>query len=326
MFRRVVVAMLLLLPASALADVFRHAEVHLQAGTEPGSFELTARLPDSLRDAGPLQWPAGCQQTNSRQVEQGGRVTLMVRALCAQPLDRSAVIKTPWRLDAVRLSLGRERPEPGSALRSSGGVIEIPFGASQAGPRPVLDIAPGMLWQGLLHIWLGWDHLAFVMCLCMLSRGWRLVGLITAFTVGHSVSLGLAFFGVLSLPVAPVEALIALSIVWMAREALLARTAAAESESHARGTTVVVVFGLLHGLGFASALSELGIQPAERWPSLLFFNIGVEMGQVLFVLAVTALFAALRPPRLRQALRLTALYCAGIVGVFWLGERIASFS
>ena len=326
MFRCVVLTMLLLLPASALADVFRHADLHLQAGNEPGSFELTARLPDSLRDAGALQWPAGCQPTESRQVDQAGRVMLVVRALCTQPLDRAAVIKAPWPLDGARLSTGGDGVESGLTLRPSGGVIEIPFGAIQAGPRRFLEIAPGMLWQGWLHIWLGWDHLAFLMCLCMLSRGWRLVGLVTAFTLGHSVSLGLAFFGVLRLPIAPVEALIAMSIVWMAREALLARTAAPESGSHARSTLVVVIFGLLHGLGFASALGELGIERAERWESLLFFNIGVEIGQVLFVVAVTALFAVLRPPHLRLALRQIALYSAGIVGVFWLGERVASFS
>jgi hypothetical protein len=326
-FRRVAVTVLLLfLPASTFADVFRHADLHLRAGNQPGSYELTARLPDSLRNAGALQWPAGCQQTEARQVDQAGRVMLVVRALCTQPLDRAAVIKAPWPLDGVRLSIGGEGLESGLMLRSSGGVVEIPFGVIQASPRRFLEIAPGMLWQGLLHIWLGWDHLAFVMCLCMLSRGWRLVGLVTAFTVGHSVSLGLAFFGVLRLPIAPVEALIALSIVWMAREALLARTAAPESGSQARGTMVVVAFGLLHGLGFASALDELGIERAERWASLLFFNIGVEVGQVLFVLAVTALFAALRPPRLQRALRQMTLYSAGIVGVFWLGERVASFS
>ncbi len=325
MLRCVVLTLLLLLPASALADVFRHAEAHLEAGNEPGSFVLTARLPASLRDAGAVQWPAGCQQTDSRQVEQAGQVMLVVRARCTQPMDRAVVIKAPWPLDAVRLSIGGDGVESMLTLRPSGDVIQIPFGVIEAGPRGFLELAPGMLLQGVLHIWSGWDHLAFVLCLCMLSRAWRLVGLVTAFTLGHSVSLGLAFFGVLRVPIAPVEALIALSIVWMAREAVLSRTAAPESGSQARGTVVVVAFGLLHGLGFASALEDLGIARAERWASLLFFNIGVEIGQVLFVLAVTALFAALRPPRLRLAVRGMALYSAGIVGVFWLGERVASF-
>lgn len=326
MLRNVVLSILLLLPGAASADVFRYADLHLQPGEEPGTFELTARLPDSLRDPGPLQWPAGCEQTDLRQVDQGDRVMLMVRARCTEPLDRAAVIKAPWPLDGARLTLGGEGVETGLTLGPSGGVIEIPFGAIQAGPSGWLEVAPGMLWQGVLHIGFGWDHLAFVMCLCMLSSGLRLLGLLTAFTLGHSVSLGLAFFGVLRLPIAPVEALIALSIVWMAREALLAPGAVPGSGSPARGMTVVVAFGLLHGLGFASALDELGIESAERWPALVFFNLGVEIGQVLFVLALTGLLAVLRPPRLRLALRQVALYSAGIVGVFWLGERVAMFS
>jgi hypothetical protein len=126
--------------------------------------------------------------------------------------------------------------------------------------------------------------------------------------------------------IAPVEALIALSIVLVARGALLARTAARESASITRAALIVVTFGLIHGLGFASALGKLGIERAERWAALVFFNIGVEIGQVLFVLALVGLFAVLRPPRLRLALRSLALYCAGITGVFWLGERIAGFS
>lgn len=318
--------LLLALPGSAAADVFRTADLHLQAGSEAGSIELTARLPEALRDADPVQWPPGCIQTDSRQINLAGRVLLMVRAICTQAPDRAAVIKAPWALDGARLSLDSQGVVSRLALRPSAGGMEIPFGIIQAGERGWLEMAPAMLWQGMLHIWIGWDHLAFVLCLCMLCRGWRLLGLVTAFTLGHSVSLGLAFFDVLRLPIAPVEALIALSIVLMAREALLVRTANPGSESIIRATLMVVAFGLIHGLGFASALGELGIAQAERWPALVFFNLGVEIGQVLFVLTLLGLFAALRPPRLRLALRSVALYAAGITGVFWLVERVAGFS
>lgn len=326
MLRSFVLAMLLLLPSAVFADVLRYADLHLQAGEEPGSYELTARLPDSLRDPGALQWPAGCTQTDLRQLDQGGRVMLMARARCTKPPGRGAVIKAPWPLDGARLSMGGDGAQSGLTIRPSNNVIEIPFGISQVGPRRWPETARAMLSQGVLHIGLGWDHLAFVLCLCMRSRGRRLVGLVTAFTLGHSISLGLAFFGVLRVPIAPVEALIALSIVWMARDALLARTDAAESESLARSAMVVMTFGLLHGLGLASALADIGVERAERWAALVFFNLGVEIGQVLFVLVVTALFAVLRTPRQRLVIRQIALYSAGIVGVFWLGERIASFS
>jgi hypothetical protein len=306
--------------------VFRTADLHLQAGSEPGSIELTARLPSALRNAGALQWPPGCRQTGARQVDMNGRVLLAVSARCTPAPDRDAVITAPWALDGARLSLDRHGVTSKLTLMPSGDGIEIPFGIIQAGARGWLEMAPLMLWQGMVHIWIGWDHLAFVLCLCMLCRGWRLLGLVTAFTLGHSVSLGLAFFDVLRLPIAPVEALIALSIVVVAREALLARTAAPRSESITRATLMVVIFGLIHGLGFASALGELGIERTERWAALVFFNLGVEIGQVLFVLALLGVFAVLRAPRLQLALRSVALHAAGITGVFWLIERVADFA
>ena len=326
MLRGLLLATLLALPGGASADVFRTADLHLQAGSEPGSIELTARLPDTERNAGTLQWPRGCRQTESRQVDLAGRVLLVVRAVCTQAADRGAVIKAPWTLDGARLSLDRHGAVSSMTLVPGVEGIAIPLGAMQVEERGWLEMAPAMLWQGMVHIWFGWDHLAFVLCLCMLCRGWRLLGLVTAFTLGHSVSLGLAFFDVLRLPVAPVEALIALSIVLVAREAQLAPTAAPRSASTTRAALMVVIFGLVHGLGFASALGELGIAPTERWPALVFFNLGVEIGQVLFVLGLLGLFAALRPPRLQLALRSAAPYAAGITGVFWLVERVAAFS
>jgi hypothetical protein len=326
--RGIVLAVVLLLSGNACADVFRHADLHLRAGDEPGSIELTARLPESLRDAGALQWPPGCRQTSARQTDLAGRVLLAVRAQCTQPLERAATITAPWPLDGARLSIDIEGDDHDArlTLRPNGEVLEIPFGVIEADTRGWLALAPEMIRQGVLHIGFGWDHLAFVLCLCMLTRGWRLFGLVTAFTLGHSVSLGLAFFEVLRVPIAPVEALIALSIVFMAREALLARGATAEPAPVARAMLVVVVFGLVHGLGFASALGELGIGHAERWPALVFFNLGVEVGQVLFVMVVTGLFALLRPPRVQFALRGVALHGAGMTGVFWLGQRLVDLA
>ena len=88
---------------------------------------------------------------------------------------------------------------------------------------------------------------------------------------------------------------------------------------------VVTTFGLVHGLGFASALGELGISGGERWPALLFFNLGGELGQVAFVAAVLAVFAVLRRLSLDGAARRLALNTAGIAGGFWLLERVAGF-
>ncbi len=123
----------------------------------------------------------------------------------------------------------------------------------------------------------------------------------------------------------PTEAVIALSIVLVAREALIAGPGAPDRHSLARMTAIVTGFGLVHGLGFASALQQLGIADGERWPALVFFNLGVELGQLVFVAAVVGVTAALGRISLDGAARRLALHAAGIVGGFWLVERVAGF-
>ena len=144
---------------------------------------------------------------------------------------------------------------------------------------------------GVEHIATGWDHLAFVLGLCLLVRNRRaLVASITAFTAGHSVTLALATLGVLRAPVRVVEAAIAWSIVVVAREAAL-------RDAHDDGTpwAMAALFGLLHGFGFAGALAEVGLARDAIARALVAFNVGVELGQLAFVaLALTVAAVALR--------------------------------
>lgn len=314
----------LLITGQATADVFASGDFRLQAGTEPGTYELAARLPNAVAGTTTIEWPSGCRSTEFRQRPLGNRTQLLYRAVCNRALDRRDVVRTPWQLDGARLTVDIAGTTLHMALPSSDGGIVLPLGAARAGDRRWTAVAPDMLGQGVLHIWLGWDHLAFVLCLCMLAGGWRLLGLVTAFTVGHSVSLGLAFFDVVSLPVPPTEALIALSIALVAREGLLTRTATARAHPSSRAAVVVIVFGLVHGLGFATALRELGISDGERWPALLFFNLGVELGQVAFVAAVLATLFALHHTAFERAARWATLCACGIVGGFWLAERVVA--
>jgi hypothetical protein len=316
---------LLLLAGPAAADVFRSGELRLEAGEAPGTFELVANLPASAARTTTIEWPSGCRQTDLRVQALGdGRTLLHYRAACERAPGLRDLIRTPWQVDAARLDHELAGTPSSVTLTPSANGLYIPFRTAGGADRSWTELAPEMLWQGMLHIWLGWDHLAFVLCLCMLARGLELLALVTAFTLGHSLSLGLAFFEVVSIPVAPTEALIALSIVLVAREGLLARTESQRSGSVSRAALVVVVFGLVHGLGFASALGELGISPGERWPALLFFNLGVEIGQLVFVTALLTLGVALRPAFAATA-RAAALYAAGIVGSFWLVERVAGY-
>jgi len=178
---------------------------------------------------------------------------------------------------------------------------------------------------GIDHILLGVDHLLFVLGLIWIVQGgWRLAKTITAFTVGHSASLAAAAYGVVGVPERPLNACIALSIVFVGVE--IVNLQRGKVGLTARYPWVVAFgFGLVHGIGFASALSALGI---ERWllfPALLSFNVGVEIGQLAFVLLVVLLIWSHR--RLGAVLQRggQALpgYAIGTVAAFWFIGRIA---
>jgi len=180
---------------------------------------------------------------------------------------------------------------------------------------------------GVEHILLGIDHLLFVLALLLITRGtWLLVETVTAFTIAHSITLALATLGSVHIPTAPIEALIALSIMFVAVEVVHLHDGR-ESLTARMPWIVAFAFGLLHGLGFASALSEVGL-PAGHVPSaLLFFNIGVEIGQLAFIAAVlgfVSLVGRIRFARPRWA-ALTTPYAIGSVAVSWVIERVAAF-
>ena len=190
---------------------------------------------------------------------------------------------------------------------------------------------------GVEHILLGFDHLLFVLALLLLVGGWRrLVGTITAFTLAHSLTLAAATLGWVQVPQAPVEAVIALSIMFVAVE-ILHRQQGRIGIAVRKPWVVAFVFGLLHGLGFAGALREVGLPDHAIPLSLAFFNVGVEVGQLLFVAAVFLLFRAVSQLMRRRALaglRLpwpnaivtrTVSYVIGTLAAFWLIERTYGF-
>jgi hydrogenase/urease accessory protein HupE len=195
------------------------------------------------------------------------------------------------------------------------------------GPRPALAVAAGYFGLGVEHLLGGIDHLLFVLGLTLIVRGAALlVKTITAFTVAHSLTLAIASLGFVNVPQAPVEAVIALSILFLASE--LARQNRGESGLTARAPWLVAfAFGLLHGFGFAGALAEVGLPPADIPLALLTFNLGVEAGQLAFVAAVLGLLwlgrrAIAVPPRW---LREVPAYAIGSLATFWLIGRVAAF-
>lgn len=174
---------------------------------------------------------------------------------------------------------------------------------------------------GFEHILSGVDHLAFVLALLLLVGTRRVVGVVTAFTLGHSVTLALSALDLVRVQQRPVEILIALSIALAAREVV--HTVDGKPASFARLPSVMAaVFGLLHGLGFAGALREVGL-PQEAIPlSLLSFNLGIEIGQLAFVLVVLLPLAALgSTTALARRVRLAGAYGIGSLAFYWVCER-----
>jgi hydrogenase/urease accessory protein HupE len=178
---------------------------------------------------------------------------------------------------------------------------------------------------GIEHILLGIDHLLFVLALLMIVEGWRkLVATVTAFTLAHSITLAAATLGWVHVPQAPVEAVIALSILFVAAEIIHWRQGK-PGVTRRKPWLVAFTFGLLHGFGFAGALTEIGL-PEHAIPlALLFFNLGVEAGQLLFIGAVFLVWAALRKVDWPEWAWRIPVYGIGTMAAFWTIERISGF-
>ncbi len=178
---------------------------------------------------------------------------------------------------------------------------------------------------GIDHILSGIDHLLFVLGLLLLVSGFRrLLKAVTAFTAAHSMTLGLAVAGLVHVPPAPVEALIALSIVFLAVE-LVQHERGRARLTHRKPWLVAFAFGLLHGFGFAGALSQIGIPSDDIPVALLSFNLGVEAGQLAFIGAALAVFFGLRvfELRLQPWMRLAPGYTIGSLASLWFLQRCA---
>lgn len=189
------------------------------------------------------------------------------------------------------------------------------------------EVAKSYWILGIEHILSGLDHLLFVLALILLIPGTSmLVKAITAFTVAHTITLGLATFGVVNMPAQPTEAVIALSIVFLAVEVV--RSRAGENSVTLRAPWIVAfLFGLFHGLGFAGALSEIGLPESAIPLALFMFNLGVETGQLMFVAAILLLVFLVRflnVPRREHGWRI-ATYAVGCLAAYWTIDRVGAF-
>ena len=197
----------------------------------------------------------------------------------------------------------------------------VTLGAETTGAQRAL----AYLRLGVEHILMGVDHLLFVLGLLLIVRGVpTLVKTITSFTVAHSITLGIATLGFASAPVLALNAVIALSILFLGPEIVRARQGGT-SLTIRNPWLVAFAFGLLHGFGFASGLTSLGLPPAEIPTALLLFNVGVEIGQLCFVALILLLARSFRVLEIRWPRWVEALpaYTVGGLGAFWAIQRTA---
>lgn len=226
-------------------------------------------------------------------------------------LSYSAVVVRLSRLEQSPQSFTLTGAEPAVALTPDGRL-------------PLSQVFASYVPLGIEHILLGVDHLLFVLGLMLLVDGvGALIKTITAFTVAHSLSLAAATLGWIGVPEAPVNTAIALSIVIVAVEVMKKRQGEPSWTSR-YPWAVAFGFGLLHGLGFASALTNIGLPPENLPAALLFFNVGVEIGQIGFVLLILALMRAHRrlqamPPPWSETF---GVYAMGAVASFWFISRV----
>jgi hydrogenase/urease accessory protein HupE len=291
--------------------------------TQPGGFDLVWKTPLQRpvgSDVRP-ELPGHCTATGpGAETRDGTSATLRQAFDCGRGLDGSRVavrgLETTGTNALVRIALldGRHFQ---AVLHA--GAPELLVRERQT----PLDVMADYGWLGVEHILSGLDHLVFVLGLVLLVPGARrLLYTVTAFTAGHSVTLSLAVLGYVSFPSAIVEIVIAMTILALALE--LARPASPRQGWMRRAPWLMAgSFGLLHGLGFAGALAEVGL-PHEEIPAALFaFNLGIEAGQIAFVLGVVAARAALARPLARApawVLR-APVHAMGGLAVYWCLDR-----
>jgi hypothetical protein len=275
---------------------------------------ITPRLPESLELVGSptVQHVPGARVEHATYKSNGESLTGQTIAI-----EGLSEVQTDVLL-LVQLQNGDQHS---AILRPVAAEFTIPIEASK------FKIAGDYWRMGTIHILEGMDHLLFVLALLLIVNGFRqLLKAVTAFTVAHSITLALATLGVIHLPPAPTEAIIALSILFLAAEIV-------HKHNGIIGVTerwpwlIAFVFGLFHGLGFAGALSEIGVPQAEVPLALLMFNVGVETGQLLFVTVVLSLMAMLKrlPLKAPAGAWRAAPYTIGSLAAFWTIQRVMSF-
>lgn len=300
---------------------------------EGNNYQFSARIGLDMASRHPApEFPEGCSLAGTPAGVQTPSARVWEFA-CNDRLTAEDQIVLRWLRDGAMVSAEWRDGSNGRRLFGiENGTISVALAELQAGSASTLDVVARYTVLGVEHILEGIDHLLFVLGLLLIVstpvvRVLPLIQTVTAFTIAHSLTLGLATLGFVNFPSRPVEAAIALSIVFLAME-VVRGWQGNESLTHRQPWLVAFGFGLLHGLGFAGALADVGLPQAEIPIALLFFNVGVELGQLLFVAAVLVLrWLLLRLPLAwPQWAAYLPVYLIGVTGAYWVMERVGSMA
>jgi len=318
--------LLVVIPSAALSDEFSPALLQLNERDngwvdvtwkvpvrQNRGLNLTPVLPEFLQAVGPVtakQVPGAWVQYSTYQTNGQALTgqTLSVDGLAAAQTDV-----------LIRIAL-QDGSQYSTILRAGNDAYTIP---EQATKR---DVATAYWSMGTIHILEGADHLLFVLALLLIVSGvMPLLKAVTAFTIAHSITLVFATLGMVHMPASPTEAIIALSIVFLAVE-IIHKHQGKLGVTERWPWVIAFIFGLFHGLGFAGALSEIGVPQHEVPLALFMFNVGVETGQLLFIAAVLTLMAIIKrlPVKMPKGAWRFMPYSIGSVAAFWTIERVAT--
>ncbi|MBU0719741.1 HupE/UreJ family protein [bacterium] len=270
-----------------------------------------------------IRFPLKCiQTTKNRQSIQDGFIIHEYSMRCASDGLANARIWVEGLVSSDRGVLLRYEKDSlvqKALLRSTTPFIIIDHKTSS------FDLIIEYVNLGIVHILSGYDHLLFVLALMVLSLNYKtLFYSVTAFTLSHSITLACGIFGVVNIGVSYIEAMIALSIVFLARELVIDKETSFTRQNPA---VVTFIFGLLHGFGFSSVLSDIGLPQDEIALSLFSFNLGIELGQIAFILCAGAVLLVLKKYIYGHTaiIKKTLAYFIGGLSSFWLIERVLSF-
>jgi hydrogenase/urease accessory protein HupE len=323
----VLLVLFVLAPTLALAHEVRPGYLDLRE-TEPGLFEATWKVPGlgEYRLAIEPAYPQFCQMLGESVTSHADNTFIEHRQIhCERSLGGERILIRGLDATQTDVLVNIQMADGGvvtGRLTPSHPDFVVPAQPSRLG------VFSTYLQLGVEHILTGVDHLLFVLCLILLVQDIRkLLLTVTAFTFAHSITLAAASLGFVNVPRAPVEATIALSIVFLASELL--------RDPHQRSDItqtypwlIAFSFGLLHGLGFAGALAEIGLPHGEIPLALFSFNVGVELGQLAFIAAVLSLAYLTRTVVMRRGAPpwapRAAAYVIGCLASYWVFERLAA--